>query len=113
MFGLTTCPTFPVGSESGCPQGWTVLGSVTHQPDGQWHQVTITFTPTADINAVMIGGPCDPPADYDVGLFALENLPYFFYDGLTLNQSALFTSVTLTGSLCTNDIVLTLSLIHI
>ena len=107
LFGLTTCPTFPVGSESGCPQGWTVLGSVTHQPDGQWHQVTITFTPTADINAVMIGGPCDPPADYDVGLFALENLPYFFYDGLTLNQSALFTSVTLTGSLCTDDIVLT------
>jgi gliding motility-associated-like protein len=106
LFGLATCPTFPVGSDSGCPQGWTVLGTVTQQPDGAWHQVTITFTPTTDINAVMIGGPCDPPADYDIGQFALDHLPYFFYDDLTLNQSALFTSVTLTGSSCTDNIVL-------
>ncbi len=107
LFGLENCVTFPTGFDSGCPQGWTVLGTVSQQPDNTWHEVIIAFTPTTDINTVMIGGPCEPPDSYDVGQFSLESLPYFFYDDLTLNQSSLFTSVTLTGSTCTDNIVLT------
>ncbi len=107
LFGLTECPTFPVGSDFGCPQGWEVLGTVAHQPDGTWHQTTITFTPAVDIHAVMVGGPCEPPADYDLGPFVTDSIPYFFYDDLTLARSDLFTIISLTGSACTNDLVLT------
>ncbi len=103
VYGLSTCVPFPVGTGFGCPQGWTVLGQLSYQPTGAWDQVTITFTPPTDINAIMIGGPCQPPADYT----GVATAPYFFYDAFTLNDStSLGASVTRTGSTCTNDVIL-------
>ncbi len=103
VYGLPTCVTFPVGSGFDCPQGWAVLGQLSYQPNGSWDLVTITLSPQTDINAIMIGGPCQPPPDYTGGAAT----PYFFYDAFMLNDStSLGTSVTAMGSTCANDVLL-------
>ncbi len=103
VYGLSTCVPLPIGTGYDCPPGWTVLGQVNYQPTGAWDQVSITLSPQTDINAIMIGGPCQPPPDY-VGAAAA---PFFFYDAFTLNDSTSFgTSVTRTGLTCTNNVVL-------
>lgn len=106
IFGLANCGTLPLAT-SACPEpfGWVALGSTSYTPTHEWTSITITFTPTFDVNAVIIGGPCDLPADYtmtDEG-----QIVYVMYDGLLLNESALFGStITSTGHLCTSDLVL-------
>lgn len=107
LFGLQNCVPFPVQTNLECPSSWTVLGSVSHQPDGEWHQVQISFTPATDIHTIMIGAPCVLPADYSIGFDASTDLPYFFYDDLTLEESSLFgATLTQSGGFCTNDLVL-------
>jgi gliding motility-associated-like protein len=106
IFGSATCPTFPVNVPPfTCPIGvgdWAELGAVSYTSNGSWQTVTITFTPAVDIQAVMIGPPCTIPNDYNQ-----SELPYFLADDLVLNQTALFnTTVTASGSFCTDDLVL-------
>ena len=106
LFGSASCPTFPVDVPPySCPEGvddWTVLGAMSYTSNGLWQTVTITFTPSVDIQAVMIGPPCTIPDGYNLAEF-----PYFLADDLVLNQTALFNSMlTASGSLCTNDLVL-------
>ncbi len=105
LWGYSQCPTWPIGAPL-CPEpdGWTVLATVNYDPSGAWTPVTMTFTPTYDVQAVMIGSPCTPPADYPA-VFNTD-LAYMLYDGLTLNQSNLFTSITVTGGYCTDNLVL-------
>ena len=106
IFGSASCPAWPINTGSACSEGfgdWVELGSVNYTADATWQTVSITFTPTTDIQAVMIGGPCDVPPD----LVNSGYYPYFWVDGLTLNASSLFGStVTQTGGFCTEDVVL-------
>ncbi len=106
IFGYPTCPTFPVGSDNGCPvpAGWIVLGSTLFTADNTWQQIQIDFVPPVDINAVMIGGPCNVPLDV---VQTNGYYPYFWVDDMTINQSSLFSSVDISGSTCTDNIVLT------
>ncbi len=108
VFGHPTCVAFPLNTYE-CPEAfdptWVVLGSVSYQAHDLWDQLTISFTPTQDINSVIIGAPCLLPADFVSNGFT--EVPYFFYDDLTLNESSLFGgTVTATGGWCTNDLVL-------
>lgn len=107
LYGLTSCPTFPVPT-SGCPvpNGWVELGFYTYSLASTWQQASITFTPAADIHAVMIGPPCTLPPGYPSGGACM---PYIMYDDLVLNNSAAFgpSSIDITGGWCTNDLVLT------
>ena len=105
IYGWPTCPSFPLPFYE-CPSDWIVLGSTPYQADGDWDPLTITFTPGQDIEAIMIGAPCTLPASFGVQGDD-QYYPYFLYDGLTLNQTALFSSVDVSGNTCTNDIVLT------
>ncbi len=102
LYGLATCPSFPIGT-TGCPPGWTVLGTATYTPVNNWGIISITFVPTFNVNAVIIGSPCTLPGDYNNpgGCY-----PYFYFDDLILNQTGFTTGVTQTGSWCTNDIQL-------
>lgn len=107
LYGFSTCPTFPVGT-SGCPvpNGWVELGTVNYTPLDQWQQVTIDFTPSNDIEAVMIGGPCTLPVGYPTSSGSCT--PYFMYDDLTMNESIFFNSnVEVDGHFCTDDLMLT------
>ena len=106
IYGSASCPAWPIFANYGCPVGvddWVELGSVTYTADATWQPVSITFTPTTDIQAVIIGGPCNVPPDFvNNGWY-----PYFWVDDLTLNESSLFGStVTQTGGFCTGDVVL-------
>ncbi len=108
LFGLGSCPAFPVATST-CPvpNGWTELGFITYDPLNVWQQVTITFTPAFDIEAVMLGSPCVLPGSYPPNSSGLC-FPLFMYDDLTLNESSLFQAqVDIEGNFCTNDLVLT------
>ena len=118
IFGLATCPPlWPVmlGDDDnplGCPmvnEGWIELGHVSYSADGTWQTVTIQFTPDIDIEAIMIGGPCDVPNDLLVGGQEFLAYPYFWIDNLLLNTSSSFSDITTTGSLCEDNLLLAAS----
>ncbi|MFN8863277.1 MAG: PKD domain-containing protein, partial [Flavobacteriales bacterium] len=118
IFGLPTCPPlWPVmlgenDAPLGCPiasDGWIELGHVSYSADGTWQTVTIQFTPDVDIDAIMIGGPCDIPDDFLVGgggVLGFFAYPYFWIDDTVLNTSASFSVIATSGSLCTDNLIL-------
>ena len=104
IFGLPTTASFPVWT-TGCPvsEGWIELGHVTYDPTTIWTNVAITFTPSVDINAIMLGPPCTLPDDYDDDP---NFYPYFVFDNLVLNESSLFANLDVEGELCANNLVI-------
>jgi hypothetical protein len=74
IFGSPACPEWPVsldpfGIEQGCPDildEWVELGHTTYSANETWQLITIQFTPTTDIQSIMIGGPCELPEDFIV-----------------------------------------------
>ena len=101
IFGNPACVAFPIGT-TGCPPGWPVLASVNYNPLGSWAPITFTFTPTTNINSIIIGSPCALPGSYSPpsGCY-----PYFYYDNLILTSSSA-TNLTQTGSFCMNNLQL-------
>jgi gliding motility-associated-like protein len=110
IYGNVACASMPVAT-NGCPPdadpSWLTLAAVTYTPDSLWSTLAFTFTPTVDINAIIIGAPCGViPPDYGTGFC----LPYFIMDDLTLNTSSSFSSgigVSETGGFLDSTIVLT------
>ncbi|MEZ4922088.1 MAG: PKD domain-containing protein [Crocinitomicaceae bacterium] len=103
LYGTPNCGDLPWGT-SNCAVGsgsWMVLGSVTvNYPSNQsWQQVSITFTPPVNINAVSFGGPCG----------GMAGTNYYFIDEMTLASSSAFNpgNITESGSWCNNDLMLT------
>ncbi|MBK9758814.1 MAG: PKD domain-containing protein [Flavobacteriales bacterium] len=104
IYGFASCPPMPTNIAL-CPgnEGWTELGYGTYSPSNSWETVNITFTPTFDVQAIMIGPPCTLPADYPS--VSSPWLAYFLYDNLTLNQTSLFGStIDDDGEFYTNDL---------
>ena len=116
LYGSSACPDWPLvfdgdTPQTSCPIGldtWTVLGEVSYTADATWQTVTIQFTPTSDVQAIMIGGPCDIPDDFLVDFFVSSPYPYFWVDNLILNTSSSFgSSISSLGNICTDDLILT------
>ena len=108
IFGSATCPTWPtpVPLCPGTEPGWSELGYVTYTPNESWSQVTITFVPTFDVQAIMIGSPCTLPPDYPS--VSDQWLAYFIFDNLTLNETSAFGStITEAGEFYLDDLELT------
>ncbi len=108
LYGLANVPLFPVGV-FGCPApaGWAALGHATYQAQASWSVITITFTPPVNMAAIMIGAPCQRPADH---VYSHERgaYPYYLLDDLVLNTSSRFSGVVVpSGSHCSNDLRLT------
>ncbi|MCO5268441.1 MAG: PKD domain-containing protein [Brumimicrobium sp.] len=107
IFGTTDCSYLPV-STTDCPSNaspnWNLIGSQTYSPSNSWSVLTITFTPTVDIYAIMIGAPCSLPAAYN----GSPCYAYFVFDNLILQAEDYFNSlsITETGNYCTNDLTL-------
>lgn len=112
IYGRTFCPTFPITiGQGGCPGnfGWTILGSTTYTPSVNWGLITITFTPTQNMSAIILGPPCSLPASYPIGGSG-TCYPYFFVDNLLLDYTEpIDVSMTQSGSMCANSVVLTAS----
>jgi len=108
-FGSTNCSNLPYSGYD-CPtttSGWQVLGSTTYTPSSTWGVVTVTFTPSVNINAIIFGASCTIPADYTNTCY-----PYFYFDDLLLNNSGYFNGMQIAadGGLCSNNLILTASL---
>jgi gliding motility-associated-like protein len=86
---------------------WFEIGHVTYSPTLEWSTVTIDFTPTFNVNAVMIGPPPILPNTYPFS--NIDVYPYFLYDNLLLNETTYFNDITIqvTGDFCNNNVVLT------
>lgn len=103
FYGSPNCGDLPFGS--GCPIGqgsWMQLATLTASGPG-WVNLQVTFVPTVDINALVIGPGC--PA-------GPANINYYYVDGLTLAETSAFGSTTITesGSFCTDDLTLNASI---
>lgn len=85
---------------------WEAIGSAVYTPTSQWGQFTINFTPTRNINAIMIGAPTILPGDYPFS-DGISCIPYFLIDDLLLNEASYFGSyISETGKFCNNNLVL-------
>jgi gliding motility-associated-like protein len=103
IYGSANCTDLPF-SGSGCPPAqWLVLGSTTYTPVSSWGVITINFTPTININAIIIGAPCTLPPSYNQS----SCIPYFVFDNLFLNKTSLVTSITQSGGWCSHNDILT------
>lgn len=106
IYGAPNCSMLPFSGYDCPPAPWYVLGTTYYTPVSAWQTVSISFTPAANVGAIIIGSPCTLPGDYTYG----PCYPYFYYDNLILNQSSSFgLPIDQSGGFCTNDLVLTVT----
>jgi gliding motility-associated-like protein len=110
IYGTKDCVYLPLNtvfSPDMASTQWVELGRASYNPQSRWGQLTISFTPTDDIKAIMIGAPRTLPPAYNV----TSCLAYFLFDNLVLNESSKFdVNINPTGDYCNNDLVLSSSL---
>lgn len=114
IYGAENCSSLPVNTNK-CPlekdPSWKIIGSATYSPSETWEIITFTFTPTSNINTIMIGAPCVIPSNfpkYQLLNNSVASIAYFYLDNLLLNTSESFNPVSISkqGFYCSNDIVL-------
>lgn len=114
LYGNPSCGNLPYASND-CPTGtlpsYTIIGSGTFSTTAAGYQtITINFTPSVNINEVVLGFPCNLPAGWpDLSAATSGNcMPYVVVDNLILNTSGSFGGVAIStqGSICGNDLVL-------
>lgn len=108
LYANANCANLPVSTFS-CPDGlsgWYAVQTLTFTPVlNQWQTLTFQFTPTANINAVMLGASCnfsDPNSTFD-------SYHYVLIDNLTMNTSSSFGGASQQGSFCNNDLTLSIA----
>ena len=109
LYGTTDCNNLPFAGSSNPPApAWQVLGFAHYTPQSIWGTITISFTPSANIASIIIGAPLTLPASYPAISSSISNYPYFYYDNLSLNaiSPAPVFSISHTGTLCHNDLIL-------
>lgn len=100
IYGSANCADIPFAGQACPPSNWQILGTALYTPINSWGTITITFIPSIDINAIIIGSPCVLPPSYNI----LPCHPYFYFDNLFLNKETMAnTSVFQTGNWCNND----------
>lgn len=110
IFGCTNRDNLPLYTNSSpdtVDPTWIEIGHATYQPQSKWGELSIIFTPTININAIMFGAPSGKlPASFDT----LES-PSLLYDNLILNTAESFgVIISPTGSFCNGNLVLTANL---
>ncbi len=103
IFGTSDCADLPWTSFD-CPSNlgnWQSLSSqiVNYTSDGAWQQITMTFTPSVNINAISLGGTCG----------SVTGFSYYYADELTVNATSLFNSISSEGLYCNGDMVLNIN----
>ena len=107
LYGTDDCADLPWTGYT-CPDGidgWTILDDVTitTTTDGSWSEVTLNFTPTYDVAAIAIGGPC-----VEAGIPAGSSYNYYWVDELTIIDSVAFAggNIVESGDWCLGDLEL-------
>jgi gliding motility-associated-like protein len=110
LYGCTDGTNLPVNtflSPNIVDPTWQIIGQVTYSPISAWGVVNLIFTPTININAIMIGPPPVLPISYNNYLI-LNSYPYFLFDNLLLNTTSSFgVNISSTGNFCENNLLLT------
>ncbi|WP_299518013.1 hypothetical protein, partial [uncultured Flavobacterium sp.] len=107
LYGRSYCNTTTPPNTNNFPAGWQPLGTATYLPSKNWNQLSILFTPTTNINSIMIGSPYTLPNTYVNEIGYLSCFPYFYLDNIILdNASNLGVNISQTGSFCDNTLVL-------
>lgn len=110
IYGSTNGSGMPLATLIGpsvFDSNWVVIGQATYTPQSAWGQITIQFTPTFNVNALIIGSPPELPPSYP-SLYENGSYPYILYDNLRLNKSEEFgVNITQNGTFCYDTIVLT------
>ncbi len=101
FYGSPNCSDLPFNSND-CPMGlgsWVQLGQINIGGSNSWEPTQVTFTPSVDINALVIGGACGSGGART----------YYYLDDLSLISTETFEVLHLdrTGAWCDNDILLT------
>jgi large repetitive protein len=111
LYGCSNGSNLPVSttfSPNLADPTWIEIGHVTYSPISTWGEVTLTFTPSFNINAIMIGAPPILPLSY---LNNSSGYPYFLFDNLLLNLASVFgVNISQNGIFCDNNLVLTANL---
>lgn len=100
FYGTPNCGDIPFNSND-CPMGlgsFVTLGSITAGGGTGWVQESFNFTPSVDINAIVIGGGCGSGGART----------YYYLDNLSLNSTDLWEVLTVdqVGLYCEENIVL-------
>lgn len=92
IFGAPHCNNMTVNGAQ-CPMDsftvWKELGSVEVQTLNEWHEVSITFTTMEDVNAIMLGPPCNLPDGFN----SIACIAYFVIDDIAINEEVLTTEI--------------------
>ena len=90
IYGSTNCsqPPIPIITCPIASGDWVELGHASYQATGTWQTLNIQFTAVDSINAIMIGGPCAPPNDFNFTFDTNGETyePYFILDKAALNK---------------------------
>lgn len=109
IFGNPNSTSFPVPTQvspNTADPNWIDIGNVKYNPTSDWKEITILFTPSVNINSLMIGAPSVLPSSYHE-VSGASQYAFFLYDNLILNKSSDFkVNITSTGSMCSNNLVL-------
>jgi len=100
FYGTPNCGDLPFNGDD-CPTGqggWIQLGQTAVGGPLGWEPITMTFTPSIDINAIVMGGGCGSGGARS----------YYYMDDLTLVSTEEFEvlSISQAGQYCDNNIVL-------
>src|SRR5690606_8321483 len=79
----TNLPLTTTNSPSQFDPTWVAIGHVTYVPQSQWQEITINFTPTFNVSAIMLGPPVVLPPTY----VNQSYYPFILYDKLVLNEA--------------------------
>lgn len=108
LYGTTSCNTStPANSDNFPSGGWQILGNATYLPSKNWNQLSIIFTPSINLNSIMLGSPYYLPNTYVDEYNYRSCFPYFYFDNIILNNSSnLGLKINSTGIFCENTLVL-------
>ena len=106
LYGCANGSNLPLstyGSPDQFDPTWIIIGSVLYDPISSWGETNIIFTPTININAIMLGAPPTVlSSNYE------DNNAYLAFDNLLLNTASSFgVNISSTGNFCEDNLVLT------
>ncbi len=106
VFGSSNCADIPFAGFE-CPAnsggGFVQLASKLVVGNDEWVTVEMEFTPTTNMETIIIGPDCFTSTDSD------NQQPYYFADGLTVNEKSAFQesrTITKSGTYCKNNLLL-------
>jgi len=107
IYGKAACSPATPTDTNDFPIDWIPLGKASYIPSENWNQLSIVFTPSVNLNSIMLGGPKILPDTYIDEYNYRACYPYFYFDNVKLNTvAATGVKISATGIFCDNTLTL-------